>query len=470
MRNALLIFLLASALSVTSEQFLSPQPANIEPLLIDGNLRNLDLEVTWSYPFQNYHDGFYLEAKFAEDNLLESVIPSLQLSLNTENNVYRQVLYLQSNHLKKCNFAFVRVCSVNDLGEEVERNCTKSIRFPISKDAIEETDRNYRLLRTTAHAEDVTLTLYSPMEYNQIDVTIFCVGEGLYSARLGERVSEALEWRTVIGSEEKVSLSGLRPDTEYSCEILGRESESTQIADVILNEIEFKTEKINVPSPPVPKLSTYVTSRYSINEKLSIFLQPTKIQIDISKYILLAYPVVPLYMGDGTTTKPVVEQVSTESLNSQIEAMTSKEAIPFILRTFLPAELPILYSFVDANTAAFKDDYCYYFVLALVSSKQMNAIGWNSTVDCIMLGGKSSTKFQKLLRYGGFFAASSIVCFMCLFAAICLKSVATIRKKLGGGGSKRKYKKVRTVVTPETPPPEEPIYDYLQPINDDDDD
>ena len=469
MRIALLIFLLASALSVTSGQFLSPQSANIEPLLIDGNLRNLDLEVTWSFPFEVYNDGFYLEAKFAEDRLLESVIPSLQLSLNTDNDVYRKVFYLQSMHLKKSNFAFVRVCSVNDISEEVERNCTKSIRFPISKDAAEETDRNYRLLRTTPHAEDVTLTLYSSMEHNEVDVTIFCVGEGLYSAKLGKRAPEALEWRTVIGSEEKVSLSGLRPDTEYSCEIIGRESESTQIADVILNEIEFKTEKINVPSPPVPKLSTFVTSRYSINEKLSIFLQPAKMQSDISKYILIAYPVVPVYMGDEAITKPVVEQVTTENLNSQVEAISTKEAIPFILRTFLPAELPILHSFVEANTAAFKDDYCYYFVLALVSRKQMDAIGWNSTVDCIMLGVQSSTKLQKFIRYGGFFVASSIVCFMCLLTAICFKSIATIRKKLSGGGSKRKYTKVRTV-TPETPPPEEPNYDYLRPVDDDDDD
>eukprot|EP00800_Vazella_pourtalesii_P014146 TRINITY_DN3511_c0_g6_i2.p1 TRINITY_DN3511_c0_g6~~TRINITY_DN3511_c0_g6_i2.p1 ORF type:complete len:375 (-),score=45.17 TRINITY_DN3511_c0_g6_i2:107-1231(-) len=373
-------------------------------------------------------------------------------------------------HLKKSNYAFVRVCSINDLSEEVERNCTKSIRFPISKDAADDTDRNYRLLRTTPHAEDVTLTLYSPMEYNDVDVTIFCVGEGLYSVKLGKRVSEALEWRTVIGSEEKVSLSGLRPDTQYSCEILGRESESTQIADVILNEIEFKTEKINVPSPPVPQLSTYVTSRYAINEKLSIFLQPTKIQSEISKYILIAYPVLPVYMGDGTVTKPVVEQVTTESFNSQVEAMSAKEAIPFILRTFLPAELPVLHSFVEANTVAFKDEYCYYFVLALVSSKQMDAIGWNSTIDCIMLGGQSSTELQKFIRYGGFFAVSSIVCCMCLCSAICLKSVATIKKKLAGGGSKRKYTKVRTVVTPETPPPEEQIYDYFNPVDDDDDD
>ncbi|KAI6654090.1 hypothetical protein LOD99_2936 [Oopsacas minuta] len=472
MKSAFFIIYLASAFSITLSQFLSPARANIEPLLIKCDLRHWDLTVSWRFPFSAYLDGFYLEAQFAEDKLLKQMNPHLQLSLNTDNDESTTTFFLKSFHLQQANYAFIRACSIDERQIEVKRNCTKSIRYPISKDAMEKSYSKYRLLRTTTHPEEAIFTIYSTDRKREIDATIICIGKGLYSTKLGKHEFEALEWRTVIGSEDRLSLSGLRPDTEYSCEILGRESKSSQIVDIILNDVEFKTGKIDVPSPPAPKLNTHVVSLSTISETLAIFMQPIEIQAEISKYILIAYPVEPVDLPDGSMANPNVEEVTSESLNSQIEAISSIIAIPFIIRTFMPTELPMMHSLVNTKTAAFKEGNCYYFVLAAESSKQTDAIGWNSTVDCVLLGRTNLTKSQKFLRYGGFFAASSVICFLCLFTAICIKSIATIKKKLGVSG-KTNYTKMRTVIPPDTPPRGEPIYEYISPnsppgIDDDD--
>ena len=469
MKITFFIIYIVSAINLITSQFLSPFPASIEPVLISCDLRNLDLTVSWQFPFQVHHDGFYLEAKFAEDKLSRKLNPHLQLSFNTDNDELSKIFYLRNMHLQKSHFVFIRVCSINELKTEVQRNCTKSIRYPISKEAIRDSISGYRLLRTTTHPEDVSLTIYSSQGNKEIDATIVCIGEGKYNGKLGKREIEGLEWRTVVGSEDRLSLSGLRPNTGYNCEILGRESESLQIADVILTDIGFKTEKIDVPIPPTPKLNMYVTSLSSLRDKLFIFLQPAEKQEEIAKYILIAFPVEPTDKIDANIPNPITE-VTSENLNSQMEAITSKEAIPFIVRTFLPPELPIMHSFAGTNTAGFKLNNCYYFILVAVSRKQIDALGWNSTVECIMLGGKSRTKFQKFLRYGAFAGASSVVCFLCLFTVVCLKSIAIIKKKIGTVGGKKKYSKVRTVIPPNTPSRGDPVYEYIPPPPPDDDD
>ena len=470
MKSTFLIFYIVSAIILVTSQFLSSSPASIEPVLIHCDLRNLDLTVSWTFPFSVYHDGFYLEAKFAEDKLSRKLNPHLQLSFNTDSDEFSKVFFLRSVHIQKSHFAFVRVCSIDERQTEVKRNCTKSIRHPISKKAIRETLTNYRLLRTTTHPEDVSLTIYSSQDIKEIDATIICIGEGNYNGKLGKREIEGLEWRTVVGSEDMLSLSGLRPNTEYNCEILGRESESIQIVDVILTDIEFKTGIIDVPAPPMPRLNTEVTSLSALRDKLSIYLQPAEQQEEIAKYILIAYPV-ELINEDDSNIIIGVPEVTSDDLNSQMEAISSKESIPFILRTFLPAELPLMHSFAGTNTVGFKTNNCYYFVLIAVSRREANAFGWNSTVECIMLGGNSRTKLQKFLRYGAFAGASSVVCFLCLFTVVCLKSIMTIRKKIGAIGSKKKYTKVRTAIPPNTPSRDDTIYDYIppQPPEDDDD-
>ena len=468
MKTTFFIFYIISAINLIESQFLSPFPASIEPVLINCDLRNLDLTVSWEFPFQVYHDGFYLEAKFARDKFSRKQDPNLQLSFNTDNDEFKKIFFLRSMHLQKCNYAFVRACSVYERQNEVQRNCTKSIRYPISKEAIRDSHSGYRLLRTTTNPKDVSLTIYSSQGNREIDATIICIGEGKYNGKLGKREMEGLEWRTVIGSEERLSLSGLRPNTVYKCEILGRESESIQIVDIILTDIEFKTGKIDVPSPPEPRLNTHVTSLTSLRDKLSIFLQPAEMQEEIGKYILIAYPVDPIDKVDGTN--PSVTEVTSESLNSQIDAISSKEAIPFIVRTFLSPELPLMHSFAGTNTAGFKLNNCYYFVLVSVSRKQVDALGWNSTVECILLGGQSRTKIQKFLRYGAFAGASSVVCFCCLFTVVCLKSIATIKKKIGTIGGKKKYTKVRSIIPPNTPSRGDPVYDYIPPPPPDEDD
>ena len=466
---AFILFYIFSTVTPALSQFISPYVASFQPILVNSELRSLDLSVDWQFPFDVYHDGFYVEARFSKDRLAAHTNPRLQLSYNTDADEKTKTFFLKSVHLKN-DFAFIRVCSVDERKTEIIRNCTKSLRYPISKEAVRNSQSSYRLLRTTTHPEDVTLTLYSTGEQKDVDITINCAGEGAYSEKLGKRGSEVLEWRTVIGSEERLSLSGLRPNTEYTCEILGREEESTRIIDVLLTDIQFQTEQIHVPSPPQPKLNTHVSSFNALREKLAIFLEPVEEGDSIGKYILLAYPMEldGSSNGDDMKQTPAVEKVTPEDLNSQMESISSKNPIPFIQRTFLPPELPLMHSFARSNPNAYKMESCYYFVLVSVSKKQRDALGWNSTSTCVSLAGNSLSPFQKFLRYGGFFAASSVVCLLCMFIAVCIKSVTKIRKKLSSGKS-MKYSKVRAGVVNNTPIHEDTFYDYIPPPPPEDD-
>ena len=349
---------------------------NIAPILVKAKREFNKIRISWNYPFPNIKNSFFLiDINFASDRSFGTIDRMLHMTEVVQIMDLNAKIRLDASQIETEKFAFIKVCSMERVNHRERKNCSDPLVIPLSEveEDLEE-DMAVEITGVRTHLHSASIILGEELEHrNTSELSVVCLADHR-SERTNARV---LEWRTSNMRGNILNLEGLHPATHYKCSIQAKPS-TNSIAYTIYAKNEFifrtKTMKIENPSPPLISGSQYTLEGNTIINPFSIQLQPTEPQAEINSYLLVAWP--------QHTSLPT--QFDSHSVNTLANASDSREAVPFTQEVLSPDMLPIEYMFdFVVNKKAYKQNECYYFLLAAVPFATNSTYPFSASNACV---------------------------------------------------------------------------------------
>ena len=350
---------------------------NIAPLMVRAR-RNFDrLKVTWDFSFQNTQiSSFHIELDYGTDQSYQSIDNMLHSTEIVQHTDYSVNLRLDGSQIESEKFAFIKVCSVAQIQHKEDRNCSELLVIPLSEveEDLEE-DTAVQITTIRSHIRSASIMLSEPLESRKTsELHVMCIAD--HSRSDGNRAG-VMEWRTENMFGNTISLEGLTPATQYRCNMMAKPN-SNSIAYIIYarKEFKFRTKSVRIENPPTPVThgKQYMLQGNIVMHPFSVQLAPTSPQIEVSSYLLVAWP----------QHKDLPTQFGEDTVSYFPEGNPITQSIPFIQEAISPDKLPLEYIFdFVVNKLAYKEGECYYFILVAVPFETSSVYPFSISHDCI---------------------------------------------------------------------------------------
>ena len=351
----------------------------IAPIMVKAKRDFNTLKISWDFPFPEMKNSFFLiDINYGSDQSYQSIDKMLHLTEVVQRLDSRVDIRLDGSQIEAEKFAFVKVCSIERVNHRDRKNCSEQLVLPLSEieEDLEE-DMAVEITGIEAHIHSANVILGEPLENRKTsELSVMCIADH-ETERISGTSARVLEWRTSNMRGNILNLESLNPATRYKCSIQARPLlDSMAYTIYAKKEFRFRTKSIEIENPSVPVISgsQYVLEGMTIVHPFSIRLEPTEPEVEISSYLLVAWP--------QHTTLPT--QFDNNSASTLTQASNKEKSVPFTQEILSPDLLPIEYMFDFAvNKNAYKQDECYYFLLAAVPFETNSSYPFSTSNTCI---------------------------------------------------------------------------------------
>ena len=352
---------------------------SIAPIMVKAKREFNTLKISWDFPFPDLKDSFFLiDINYGSDRSYQSIDKMLHITEVVQRLDSRANIHLDGSQIEAEKFAFVKVCSIERVNHRERKNCSEQLVLPLSEieEDLEE-DMAVEITGIRSHIHSANVILGEELENRKTsELSVMCVADH-ETERISGTSARVLEWRTSNMRGNILNLEGLNPATRYKCSIQAKPlSNSMAYTIYAKKEFRFRTKSIKIENPTVPTISgsQYALEGETVIHPFSIQLEPTEPQVEISSYLLVAWP--------QHTTLPT--QFDSSSVTTLTEASNEEGPVPFTQEILSPDLLPIEYMFdFVVDKKAYKHNECYYFLLAAVPFETNNTYPFSTSNTCI---------------------------------------------------------------------------------------
>ncbi|KAI6654089.1 hypothetical protein LOD99_2935 [Oopsacas minuta] len=351
---------------------------NIAPLMLRVR-RDFDrLLVSWEFPYSVPITSYQIDLNYGSSQSFESINELLHTTDIVQRSETSMNIRLDGYKTEAEKYVFVSVCSIRLINHRENRNCSITLVLPLSE-VEEDLEENMAIEITgiRAHMYSASIILSEPLENrNTFELHVMCLADHETVRAVGTS-PRVLEWRTANMLGNILNLESLNPTTTYRCAIHAKPMENSIAYTIFADkEFSFRTNSIQIDNPPTPVISgsQYELQGNKVVQPFSINLQHTSPQAEVSSYLLVAWP--------QNTNLPT--QFDNNRVSTMSEDVSIGKSIPFI-QEILPSEmLPIEYIFdFTVNKKAYKQDECYYFIIAAVPFETSTTFPFSTSNKCI---------------------------------------------------------------------------------------